>query len=103
MNIDWDRIAEYLSRRRTPGGSLTGEALLEQLYIAYAEETGADPPEIREQFALVERALIPVSPELSDQLVTLICRLCSLHQETAFLDGVALGFQLHAALRHRIR
>ncbi len=98
MDTIQNRLAAYLSHRTTTGGSLTGEALLRQLYIAYAEEAGADPPKIRGLFGRVCQVLAPLSPGISEVLWELICRLCACHQEEAYFDGIALGFQLGAAL-----
>lgn len=101
MNALLNKLAAHLLQRSTSGGVLNGEAMLDQLYIAYVEEAGADPQEVRELFGAVEEALAPVPRELSEQLGFLICRLCALHQEAAFLDGVSLGVQLHATIHRR--
>lgn len=98
MDTYWNKLASLLTCRKTSGGVLNGETRLEQLYLVYAEEIGTDPPEVRTLFEQLETALTPAPAEMSKELDVLICRLCALHQKNAFLDGLALGFQLHSVL-----
>lgn len=46
----------------------------------------------------LDQILAPLSLHDADEVIHLTCRLCCLHQKTAFQEGLRFGAQLHAEL-----
>lgn len=75
------------------------ESMMDLLYVAYAENQGRDPKEINQCFIDLETYLESLSLEENDSIFTLLCRICTLHEEKAFKDGLRLGAYLMLELR----
>ena len=75
------------------------ESVMDLLYVAYTENQGRDPKEIKQCFIDLETYLESLSLEENDSIFTLLCRICTLHEEKAFKDGLRLGAYLMLELR----
>ena len=75
------------------------ESMMDLLYVAYAENQGRDSREIDQCFIDLETYLESLSLEENDSIFNLLCRLCTLHEEKAFKDGLRLGACLMMELR----
>ena len=75
------------------------ESVMDLLYVAYTENQGRDPNEINQCFIDLETYLENLSLEENDSIFTLLCRICTLHEEKAFKDGLRLGAYFMLELR----
>ena len=75
-------------------------SVLDCLYVAYTDNQGRDPKEIDQCFIDLEYYLEKLSLEENNAIFKMVCRLCSLHEEKAFKDGLRIGAYLMLEL-HR--
>ena len=68
------------------------------LYGAYNEYNGADTNEIKQAFEDLYQAMTGKILREKDEIIDTVCRLCSLHQQTGFIDGVKIGVKLAGEL-----
>ena len=73
--------------------------VLDQLYQAYAESHGSDPPEIGNGFKELEDYLHSLPLEDNNAVFNLCCRLCSAYERKAFIDGLQYGTHLMMELQ----
>ena len=66
---------------------------------AAAREAGRDPKEIDQCFIDLEYYLEKLSLEENNAIFKMVCRLCSLHEEKAFKDGLRIGAYLMLELQ----
>ena len=69
-------------------------SVMDCLYVAYTDNQGRDPKEIDQCFIDLEYYLEKLSLEENNAIFKMVCRLCSLHEEKAFKDGLRLGAYL---------
>lgn len=68
--------------------------VLELLYGAYNENNGTDTDEIKQAFEDLYQAMNGKPLREKDEIIDTVCRLCSLHQQAGFADGIKLGICL---------
>lgn len=68
------------------------------LYSTYNEYNGSDTDEIKQAFEDLCRVMNGKTLREKDEIVDTVCRLCSLHQQTGFADGIRLGLKLSQEL-----
>ena len=72
---------------------------MELLYNTYYEHVCTDDTdEIKQAFDDLYNALSDKSLKEKDEVIYATCRLCSLHQQTGFIDGIHLGLRLSKEL-----
>lgn len=98
MNPYIQTLLTHLSERNPQACDVSGEDLLEQLWFCYIEKMTVEPQAIRAAFREIDDALHLLPMKDANRICELTCSLCYLHQQSAFLDGVTLGAQLHTAL-----
>lgn len=64
------------------------------LYGAYNEYNGTDTDEIKQAFEDLYQAMNDKPLREKDEIIDTVCRLCSLHQQAGFTDGIKVGIQL---------
>lgn len=71
------------------------DTVLELLYNTYYEHVCTDDTdEIKQAFDDLYNALSDKTLKEKDEVIYATCRLCSLHQQTGFIDGIRLGLRL---------
>ena len=70
------------------------DAVLDQLYQAYAESHESDPPEIRDSFKELDELLGALPLDDNNAVFNLCCSLCTAYERKAFQDGVQYGAHL---------
>ena len=70
------------------------------LYGAYNEHNGTDTNEIKQAFEDLYQAMNGKTLREKDEVIDTVCRLCSLHQQTGFFDGIKLGIRLAQELKN---
>ena len=76
------------------------DTVLELLYNTYYEHVCTDDTdEIKQAFDDLYNALSDKSLKEKDEIIYATCRLCSLHQQTGFIDGIRLGLRLAQELK----
>ena len=92
------RLNAYITAHPFDSGDSDCEAVLDQLYQAYAESHESDPPEISEGFKELEEFLCSLPLEDNNAVFNLCCRLCCAYERKAFLDGLQYGAHLISEL-----
>lgn len=98
MNPFSKKIRAFIAQSPPNLGDEDIHSLLEMLYLAYTELNPIDSQAIRNHFRQLEAFFAILSPEGSDQAFAVICRLCSEHERTAFLEGIQIGARLMTEL-----
>ena len=70
------------------------------LYSAYNEYNGTDTDEIKQAFDELYQAMTSKTLKEKDEVIYATCSLCSLHQQTGFIDGIRLGLRLAQELKN---
>ena len=60
-----------------------------------------DTDEVKQAFDGLYQAMTSKTLKEKDEVIYATCRLCSLHQQTGFADGVKLGFRIAQELHTR--
>ena len=90
-------LAALQAKEATQQAPLCNDAntILELLYNTYYEHVSTDDTdEIKQAFEDLYNALSDKSLKEKDEVIYATCRLCGLHQQTGFIDGIRLGLQL---------
>ena len=75
------------------------DSVLELLYNTYYEHVCTDDTdEIKQAFDELYQAMTGKTLKEKDEVIYATCRLCSLHQQTGFIDGIRLGLKLFQEL-----
>ena len=93
------RLKVYIDTHPFDSGDSDCEAVLDQLYQAYAESHESDPAEISDGFKELEEFLCNLSLEENNAVFNLCCRFCSAYGHKAFIDGVIYGAHLLIELK----
>ena len=88
------RLKAYIDTHPFDPGDSDCEAVLDQLYQAYAESHESDPPEIRNGFKELDDLLGSLSLDDNNAVWNLGCQLCTAYEHKAFLDGLRYGAYL---------
>ena len=75
-------------------GDPNSKTVLDQLYRAYSESHESDPQEIGDGFKELEEYLCVLPLDNNNAVFNLCCRLCSVYERKAFLDGLQYGAEL---------
>ena len=75
--------------------------VLELLYNTYYEHVCTDDTdEIKQAFDELYQSMTGKTLKEKDEVIYATCRLCSLHQQTGFIDGLRLGLRLSQELNN---
>ena len=73
--------------------------ILELLYNTYYEHVCTDDTEeVKQAFDELYQSMTGKTLKEKDEVIYATCRLCSLHQQTGFIDGIRLGIKLSQEL-----
>ena len=89
-----NRLSELLADYHLDYHSATTSSLLEILYLVYVENSGVDNDEIRHNFSNLYDALTGKSLREIDDIIDIVCDLCSDHEKNGFVEGVKIGVKL---------
>ena len=71
------------------------DSVLGMLCSTYYElNCNADTEEVKRAFDELYQAMTGKTLKEKDEVIYATCRLCSLHQQTGFIDGIKIGIQL---------
>ena len=70
----------------------TGLGMLCSTY--YELNCNADTEEVKRAFDELYQAMTGKTLKEKDEVIYATCRLCSLHQQTGFIDGIRLGLRI---------
>ena len=77
------------------------DTVLGMLCSTYYElNCNADTDEVKQAFDELYQAITDKTLKEKDEVIYATCRLCSLHQQTGFIDGIKLGLQLARELNN---
>ena len=68
--------------------------------IYYELNCNADTDEVKQAFDNLYQAMTGKNLKEKDEIIYATCRLCSLHQQTGFVDGIRLGLRLSQELNN---
>ena len=89
-----ERLKAYIDTHPFDPGDSDCETVLDQLYQAYAESHESNPQEISEGFKELEEFLCNLPLDDNNAVFNLCCRLCTVYEHKAFLDGLQYGAYL---------
>ena len=76
------------------------DTILGMLCNTYYElNCNQDTDEVKQAFDNLYQAMTGKTLKEKDEIIYATCRLCSLHQQTGFTDGIRIGFHLADELR----
>ena len=77
------------------------DTVLELLYNTYYEHVCTDDTEeIKQAFDELYQSMTGKTLKEKDEVIYATCRLCSLHQQTGFIDGIRLGLRMAQELNN---
>lgn len=77
------------------------DTVLGMLCSTYYElNCNQDTDEVKQAFDELYQAMTGKTLKEKDEVIYAICRLCSLHQQTGFIDGIKLGLYLSKELNN---
>ena len=85
------RLNAYITAHPFDPGDSDCEAVLDQLYQAYAESHESDPPEIRDGFKELDDRLGNLSLDDNNAVWNLCYQICTAYKHKAFIDGLLYG------------
>lgn len=91
MNPYIEKLKPYLSERED---NLNARSLQDIVFECYRELHPLDGGEVRSAFDQLDQILDKLPLREYEQMWSLTCRLCSAHEEPAFLEGIRVGIQL---------
>lgn len=75
------------------------DTVLGMLCSTYYElNCNQDTDEVKQAFDNLYQAMTGKTLKEKDEIIYAACRLCSLHQQTGFIDGIQLGIRLASEL-----
>ena len=90
-------LAALQAKEATQQANLGDDAdtVLGMLCSTYYElNCNADTDEVKQAFDELYQAMTGKTLKEKDEVIYATCRLCSLHQQTGFIDGIKLGIRL---------
>ena len=96
-------LAALQAREATQQANFGNDAdtVLGMLCSTYYELNGnADTEEVKRAFDELYQAMTGKTLKEKDEVIYATCRLCSLHQQTGFIDGLSLGFRMAQELNN---
>ena len=94
MNLDIQQFQAYINQHKPKFGDEDIHTIAEFLYSCYSEHNPIDTVEIRSCFGEIDRIIHKLSVEENDRIFVLVCKLCTQHEQLAFLTGMRVGAQL---------
>lgn len=95
LKIDSARkLKKYISTHPRIASNTGCEAILDQLYQAYADSQEHDPPEIERDFEQLGELLEILPLDINNTIFSLIFHLCSTYEQKAYCDGLQNGARL---------
>ena len=77
------------------------DTVLGMLCSTYYElNCNADTEEVKRAFDELYQAMTGKTLKEKDEVIYATCRLCSLHQQTGFIDGICLGLRMAQELNN---
>ncbi len=77
------------------------DTVLGMLCSTYYElNCNADTDEVKQAFDNLYQAMTGKTLKEKDEVIYTTCRLCSLHQQTGFIDGIRLGIRIAQELNN---
>lgn len=71
------------------------DTVLGMLCSTYYElNCNQDTDEVKQAFDELYQTMPGKTPKEKDEVIYATCRLCSLHQQTGFIDGIRLGLRI---------
>ena len=71
------------------------DTVLGMLCSTYYElNCNQDTDEVKQAFYELYQTMPGKTPKEKDEVIYATCRLCSLHQQTGFIDGIRLGLRI---------
>ena len=95
-------LAALQAKEATQQAPLCNDAdtVLGMLCNTYYElNCNQDTDEVKQAFDNLYQAMTGKTLKEKDEVIYATCRLCSLHQQTGFTDGIRIGFHLADELR----
>ena len=95
-------LAALQAKETTQQAPLCADAdtVLGMLCSTYYElNCNADTDEVKQAFDELYQAMTGKTLKEKDEVIYATCRLCSLHQQTGFIDGIKLGMKLALEIR----
>ena len=87
-------MKKYLAALQANFGN-DAETVLGMLCSTYYElNCNADTDEVKQAFDELYQAMTGKTLKEKDEVIYATCRLCSLHQQTGFIDGIKIGIQI---------
>ena len=90
-------IAALQAKETTQQAPLCNDAntILELLYNTYYEHVCTDDTDdIKQAFDELYHSMTAKTLKEKDEVIYATCRLCSLHQQTGFIDGIRFGLRM---------
>ena len=90
-------LAALQAKETTQQAPLCDDAntVLELLYNTYYEHVCTDDTEeVKQAFDELYQSMTGKTLKEKDEVIYATCRLCSLHQQTGFIDGLRLGLRM---------
>ena len=100
MNRYIENLARFLSKQPPNYGFTDANSLLEMLCYYYMENNPVDNSIIRCQFDELDAILSKLSFSDNNAVFCLIGTLCASYEKQAFMDGIAVSWQLYTELNH---
>ena len=100
MKLTTEKIRAYFESRQIDFSNTGAESLLDFIYQCYSEFYALDNEQIRACFADLEHFHDAMPIEESDQLFSLVARLCIEYERAAFTEGIHVGVQLMEELKN---
>lgn len=95
-------LAALQAKEATQQANFDGDAdtVLGMLCSTYYEQNcNADTDEVKQAFDELYQAMTGKTLKETDEVIYATCRLCSLHQQTGFIDGIRLGLRMAEELK----
>ena len=96
-------LAALQAKEATQQANFANDAntVLGMLCSTYYElNCNADTDEVKQAFDELYQAITGTTLKEKDEVIYATCRLCSLHQQTGFIDGIRLGLKLAQELNN---
>lgn len=90
-------LAVLQAKEATQQAPLCADAdtVLELLYNTYYEHVCTDDTEeVKQAFDELYQSITGKTLKEKDEVIYATCRLCSLHQQTGFIDGIRFGLRM---------
>ena len=98
MNENREELIQALEKTEVKHGRDRSEGMLDALYQSYCEGQSGDSAPVSELFQQLNDLLSALSLKQQDPVVDVVCKLCSLHHEEAYKDGIRAGVRLSQEL-----